>query len=511
MTLAVIASLTLSGMAVEPVQVEVHVGGGLPGFALVGLADTEVRESRDRVRAALASSGYELPDGRITVNLSPADLPKASGRFDLPVALGVLLASGMMALAPPGSRRDARLAAAAWLGQHVFAAELSLTGALMPVRAALALALGVASRQPGAILVLPAADAEVAARVPGIVVLGATSLRDVIDHLTGVAPLSPVTCPAMTTTVTYPCLADVRGQQAARRALEIAAAGEHSLLMSGPPGSGKSMLAQRLPGLLPPLSPTAALESAALAGLAGDAGMVFGQRPYRAPHHSASRAALVGGGTRPRPGEISLAHHGVLFLDEVPEFARSALEALREPLETGEIAVVRALYRAVYPARFQLVAAMNPCPCGWQGHPHRRCRCSPDQVSRYQQRLSGPWLDRIDVQIDLPPTLPAELEGPPGESSAVVATRVLAARGRQQARQGTTNARLAVAELSVHCVMTDAARQLWQQSAERQGWSARVAHRVARVARTLADLEAVEILQPMHVAEAAQYRCRADR
>jgi len=501
MTLAVLASRALSGLDAPAVRVETHLGSGLPAFSVVGLPDVEVRESRERVRAALVNSGYDFPVGRITVNLSPADLPKASARFDLPIALGVLLASGQLSL-PAGMPPQA-------LAGLVLAGELSLTGALVPVAAALPLALAVAREHPGATLVLPAGSAEIAARVPQVRVLCARTLAEVADHLAGKADLPAAVAADWPVAPEPPCLSDVRGQPAARRALEVCAAGGHSLLMAGPPGAGKSMLAQRLPGLLPPLSPTQALEAAALAGLAGLAGGGAGlsaRPPFRAPHHTVSAAALVGGGSRPRPGEISLAHHGVLFLDELPEFGRAALESLREPLETGRVAISRARHQVQYPARFQLVAAMNPCPCGWRGHPARQCRCSPDQVARYAGRLSGPLLDRIDLHLAVPPADLAWLDDAPGETSAAVRGRVARCRERQLARQGRLNARLEGAELERHCAMAPAVRGLLHQAIRRLDGSARALHRALRVARTLADLDGAEAIDSRHVAEAVQYR-----
>ena len=514
MSLAVVHSRALHALDAAEVTVEVHLANGLPSFTLVGLADIEVREARERVRAALQNSGLEFPHNkRITVNLAPADLPKESGRFDLPIALGILAASGQID--------------AARLADFEFAGELSLAGDLRPVRGALAMALALRRRAgaPGTgagpaqvaqaprALVLPHDSAQEAALVEGLTIHPAAHLLDVVRALVpgaaaiGAAlPLARPRVPAQAPAL--PDLRDVKGQHGAKRALEIAAAGGHSVLLMGSPGTGKSMLAHRFNGLLPALTQDDALESAAVLSLTGAfRHEQWGQRVLRAPHHTASSVALVGGGSPPRPGEISLAHHGVLFLDELPEFPRAALEALREPLETGRILISRAARQAEFPARFQLIAAMNPCPCGHLGSVLRACRCTRDAVARYQGRISGPLLDRIDLQIEVPALPPETLAAlPDGESSAVVARRVALARERAQCRQGSSNAELAGAALDLHCALEASATAFMQAASARLGWSARGFHRVLRVARTIADLGGAATLSVAHLAEAIQYR-----
>jgi magnesium chelatase family protein len=491
-SLAVLYSRALAGMNAPEVTVEVHLANGLPTFTLVGLPETEVKEARDRVRAAILQSGFEFPARRITVNLAPADLPKESGRFDLPIALGVLAASGQV----PGNR----------LAEYEFAGELALTGELRPIRGALAMLL--ASRDVGRTFILPRASAGEAALVGGARVLQANSLLAVCAHLTGRTELEAPEVVASGSEESYPDLSDVKGQLAAKRALEVAAAGGHSLLMRGPPGTGKSMLASRLPGVLPPMTEQEALESAAVQSLAG----VFqptgwGIRPYRSPHHSASAVALVGGGGSPRPGEVSLAHHGVLFLDELPEFTRQALEVLREPLEAGRITISRAARQADFPARFQLVAAMNPCPCGFLGHASGKCRCTPEQVNRYRSRLSGPLLDRIDMHVEVPALPETDLmSAATGESSATVRERVAVARKRQLDRQGRANAALETADIDRYCTPDEAGAELLKQAISRLNLSARAYHRVLKLARTLADLAGQDTVAAVHIAEAVQYR-----
>ena len=493
MPLAIVHSRGLDGLSAPEVAVEVHIAGGLPGVTLVGLPDTEVKEARDRVRAALQNSGFEFPAKRITVNLAPADLPKESGRFDLPIALGILAASGQL----PCNALDG----------YEFAGELSLSGQLRPIRGALAMVLAAGNR--GRSFILPEESAREAALARDVRIQSAKSLLQVCAHLTGQEPLAECTGDAdWHDDQHHPDLLDVRGQTQAKRALEIAAAGGHSLLLAGPPGTGKSMLASRLPGLLPPMTQEAALESAAVLSLAGLFNPAhFGRHPYRSPHHTASSAALVGGGGVPRPGEISLAHRGVLFLDELPEFDRRVLEALREPLESGRIHISRAARQADFPAQFQLVAAMNPCPCGHHGDPLGKCRCTPDQVSRYRSKLSGPFLDRIDLQIEVP-ALPAEAlqQAADGESSATVRARVAKAHERQLLRQKKPNARLDTAEIDAHCQADTAGAALLKSAVTRLHLSARAYHRILKVARSIADLAGSDAILPPHIAEAIQYR-----
>ncbi|MFZ6771807.1 YifB family Mg chelatase-like AAA ATPase [Undibacterium sp. SXout7W] len=501
MSLAVLKSRALNGMTAPQVTVEVHLANGLPSFTIVGLPETEVKESKDRVRAALQNARFEFPAKRITVNLAPADLPKESGRFDLPIALGILAASGQI----PADTLD----------QYEFAGELSLSGELRPIRGALAMTFAICKTdqhtQRQAAFILPRANADEAALVSDATIYPADSLLQVCAHFAGLADDSKL-CrhrPASQRMLPqYPDFSEVKGQLQAKRALEVAAAGGHSALLIGPPGTGKSMLAARFPGILPAMTDQEALESAAVQSLtSGFSILNWKARPYRAPHHTASAVALVGGGGTPRPGEISLAHRGVLFLDELPEFDRKVLEVLREPLESGRITISRAARQADFPARFQLIAAMNPCPCGYFGHSNGKCRCTPDVISRYQGKISGPLLDRIDLQIQVG-ALPQEdlLRQADGESSAEIHARTEAAFTRQLQRQDKANYLLTTSEIDQYCQPDAAAVQLLRNAMTRLNWSARAYHRVLKVARTIADLAAQEHIGSAHVAEAIQYR-----
>jgi magnesium chelatase family protein len=497
--LATVYSRAQNGLQADLVTVEVHLAPGLPQLAIVGLPEAAVRESRDRVRAAIVNSGYQFPNRRITVNLAPADLPKEGGRFDLPIALGILAASEQIP--------DAQLPTLEVLG------ELSLTGEVRAIRGALTAALKCATS--GRRLVLPAANAAEAQLARSVEIIVANRLSELCGALhAGTLPTKLAAPPNAVPDAALE-LADVRGQYQPKRALEIAAAGQHSLLMVGPPGSGKSMLAARLPGLLPPMTEAEAVEVAAVAsiGSGGFDPQHWGQRPYRAPHHTASGVALVGGGANPRPGEITLAHRGVLFLDELPEFDRTVLEVLREPLESGQITISRAARQVDFPARFQLIAAMNPCPCGYLGDSGERCRCTPDQVARYRSKISGPLLDRIDLQVFVPRVDPDALghsenraDGRAADSSAQVRERVGAARARQLTRADKPNALLTVKEVERDCVADSDAQALLRLAMARMGLSARAYHRVLKVARTIADLARLDAIGSAHVAEAIRYR-----
>ncbi|WP_242108680.1 YifB family Mg chelatase-like AAA ATPase [Luteimonas aquatica] len=493
MGLALVQGRARAGVHAPEVKVEVYLAGGLPRMSIVGLPEAAVREAKDRVRAAIQCAQYEFPARVITVNLAPADLPKDGGRFDLPIALGILAASGQIA-------QEA-------LEGHEFLGELGLTGELRAVDGALPAAL--AAARAGRKLVVPAGNGAEAALASDVEVHTARTLLEVCALLNGSKALPraeppPSACPR------GPDMREVRGQAQARRALEIAAAGGHHLLLVGPPGCGKTLLASRLPGLLPEASEAEALEVAAIASVSGRGLDLerWRERPFRAPHHTASAVALVGGGGEPRPGEVSLAHHGVLFLDELPEWDRRALEVLREPLESGVVTISRAARQSEFPARFQLVAAMNPCPCGWAGDISGRCRCLPDAIRRYRARISGPLLDRIDLHVDVPRLPPSALrpDAPAGEASDAIRGRVEQAQARQRRRAGVLNARLDQAETMTLCALCEPDRHLLERAIDSLQLSARALHRILRVARTIADLDGADAIATAHLTEAIGYR-----
>ena len=492
MSLAIVYSRAKLGIEAPQVTVEVHLSGGLPNLSIVGLPEAAVKESKDRVRSAILNSYLEFPSRRITVNLAPADLPKEGGRYDLAIALGILAASGQIPLES--------------LQQYEFLGELALSGELRPVNAALPASLAAADKNRA--LIISRANAAEAALGSQSRVFAADSLLQVCAHLHGREFLHqqlPARAMPVETTLD---IADVKGQVHAKRALEICASGGHNLLLYGPPGTGKTMLASRLPGLLPPLTEREILDVAAVYSVASaESQLALGVRPFRSPHHTSSAAALVGGGSNPKPGEISLAHFGVLFLDELPEFQRKVLEVLREPLENGEVRISRARAQACYPAKFQLIAAMNPCPCGYHGSDNSRCRCTTEQIRRYRDRLSGPLLDRIDMHVPVRALKQGELlTKQQNESSISIRERVKKTREKQLTRQGKINHQLTSSELETYCPLKPQDTQFLEQAIEKLGLSTRALHRVIKLARTLADMADKDDIGMAELSEALSYR-----
>ncbi|TXJ06271.1 MAG: ATP-dependent protease [Acinetobacter sp.] len=491
MSFAKIYSRSVLGLNAPLIEVEVHVSQGLPALTIVGLPEAAVRESKDRVRSAIINSGFQFPNKRLTINLAPADLPKDGSRLDLAIALGILVASGQI----PEQR----------LAEYEFIGELALDGQLRGVSGILSIAHACKTSQRQ--LILPLDNADAAACIQQLQVLPASHLKQVCQYLLGEVQITAHHYHVEPTSLAQlPDLADVKGQLKARRALEIAAAGGHSLLFTGPPGTGKTLLASRLPSILPPLNDNESLDVASIYSIANQQHH-FGVRPFRAPHHTASAVALVGGGSHPKPGEITLAHLGVLFLDELPEFDRKVLEVLRQPLESKEVVISRASRQICFPANFQLIAAMNPCPCGYAFHQDSRCQCSADAIKRYKNRISGPLLDRIDLHIEVPPLSAQELQQQQaGESSASVRERVLAAHQQQMQRQGYLNAALTPQHLDRVIQLDATSQNILAIAQQKLQLSARAYHRILRVARTIADLASSEQITTMHVTEALSYR-----
>jgi magnesium chelatase family protein len=494
MSLALVNSRARCGVQAPAVRVEVYLAAGLPVLNMVGLPEAAVRESRDRVRAAISCAQLEFPNRRITVNLAPADLPKDGGRFDLPLALGILAANG--AINPQA------------LNEYEFIGELALTGELRAIDGVLPAAL--AAKQAGRKMIVPSGNGAEASLARSEHIYTARTLMEVVHHLRGDKCLPKALSQIDFIDAPMLDMADVRGQQSARRAMEIAAAGGHHILLIGSPGCGKTLLASRLPGILPMASDEEAIESAAIASVSGRGLDLtrFRQRPFRSPHHTSSAVALAGGGTQPKPGEISLAHNGVLFLDELAEWDRKSLEVLRQPLESGTVSISRASNTAEFPARFQLVAAMNPCPCGWFGDSSGRCRCTADAIERYRGKLSGPLLDRIDIHLAMSRISHEELHlnAPQGECSAVIRARVIRARDRQRQLSGVCNAHLSQSQLKQHCQLNDGNQHLLDQAMNALQLSARATYRILRVARTIADLADSANIETPHLTEAIQYR-----